>query len=513
MKYSLFLVLMIYFSFSNAKEATNARIQMLYNSLDPKSIPEHLAFYQLYKHTEMGSSSLKVSWKLLSFDFKSNNYQIDQLPLNSSIIDTLVNLVNKQSTDETPVLTNNELQIIKQLASHLPNRKLKGYKATSEVEVLELPPSEIDLARGLFLSQLGNDENAMQKLYSYEAMIDLMALQILAKLPEHAPVKLKIKLINQLIFEEMGFRFPPHSLYAKDVDVYTFLPSVLDSRRGVCLGVSILYICLAQRLDLPLEMVTPPGHIYVRYRDQDNIINIETTARGIHLDCDEYLTIDTRSLELRSIKEVIGLAHYNLASTFWQKQDFNQTINAYLKAKPYLPTDMQLLELLGFAYILAGDKDEGEELIKFVKDYLPEHAVSKDLLAEEYLSGLVDVEGIKAFFKPVDETRLSIIEKRDALKKVLNEHPNFSSGVFSLAVTWLQLHRQREALETLEYYHKIDPSNPTVEYYLSALYAERYDYKQSWNHLIQTEEILQARSHHPKTLKELRKYLSNLSPY
>ena len=74
------------------------------------------------------------------------------------------------------------------------------------------------------------------------------------------------------------FRFPPHSLYAKDIDVYTFLPSVLDSRRGVCLGVSILYLCLAQRLDLPLEAMTPPGHIYVRYGED---LNIETTARGI----------------------------------------------------------------------------------------------------------------------------------------------------------------------------------------------------------------------------------------
>src|SRR5690606_24651461 len=122
-------------------------------------------------------------------------------------------------------------------------------------------------------------------------------------------------------------------------------------------------------------------------------------------------------------------------------------------------------------------------------------------------------EGIKAFFKPVDEKRLSIIEKRDELQKVLKKYPKFSSGIFSLSVTWLQLHRQKEALETLAHYHTIDPHNPTAEYYLSALYAERYDYKNAWKHLINTEEILKERSHSPKTLKELRKELSNLSPY
>src|SRR6202044_1243325 len=118
----------------------------------------------------------------------------------------------------------------------------------------------------------------------------------------------KIDAINSFIFEEMGFRFPPHSRYAKDIDIYTFLPSVLDSRRGVCLGVSILYLCLAQRLGLNLEMITPPGHIYIRYHEGENIINIETTCRGIHMDSEDYLGINTRCLQMRNIKEVIGLA-------------------------------------------------------------------------------------------------------------------------------------------------------------------------------------------------------------
>jgi regulator of sirC expression with transglutaminase-like and TPR domain len=494
-------------------EPSQARVQMLYNSLDPKSIPEHLAFYQLYKNTPLGKQALNVSWQLLSGKNKPVNNQIDHLTLNPSIIDKLVNLVNKQSDQEITVLNDDELKIINFLSRDLPHKKLKGYLATSEEEVLKLPPDEIDLARGLFLSQLGNSESAMLQLQSYEAMIDLMALQILAKLPINATPEEKIALMNELIFEEMGFRFPPHSLYAKDVDIYTFLPSVLDSRRGVCLGVSILYICLSQRLQLPLEMVTPPGHIYIRYKNGDQIINIETTARGIHLDCEEYLSVDTRSLELRTIKEVIGLAHFNLAATFWHRQEHQKTIDAYLKALPYLQEDKQLKALLGFAYLLSGQKDKGEDLLKQVKDHLPDYAVSKDLMAEEYLNGLVGSEGIGAIFKPVDENRASIIEKKNELDEIVKKYPKFTSGIFSLAVSWLQLHRQKEALEVLEYYHSIDSLNPTVEYYLTVLYAERYDYKKAWEHFLQTEKLVEARDHHPKTLKELRRHLSSLSPY
>jgi regulator of sirC expression with transglutaminase-like and TPR domain len=485
---------------------------MLFNSLDPKSIREHLAFYQLYKHTPLGKRALEVSWKLLSGKNSPLTNQLDHLTLNLSIIDKLVNLVNKQSDQEITLLTDDELEIINSLSRNLPNKKLKGYLARNEEEVLKLPPEEIDLARGLFLSQLGNSESALRQLQSYEAMIDLMALQIIAKLPENAKPAEKIACINELVFEEMGFRFPPHSLYAKDVDIYTFLPSVLDSRRGVCLGVSILYIALSQRLDLTLEMVTPPGHIYIRYKNGDQVINIETTARGIHLDSEEYLTIDTRNLELRNMSEVIGLAHFNLAATFWHSQDHQKTIDAYLKAAPYLQNDKQLMALLGFAYLLAGQKEKGEALLEQVKDHLPDYAVSKDLMAEEYLNGLVGIEGIGAIFKPVDETRDSILQKKNELDVIVKKYPKFTSGIFSLAVAWLQLHRQKEALEVLEYYHSVDPLNPTVEYYLTVLYAERYDYKKAWEHFMQTEKLLKPREHYPQTLKELRRHLSSLSP-
>src|SRR5205807_1806234 len=98
------------------------------------------------------------------------------------------------------------------------------------------------------------------------------------------------------------------------------------SRQGVCLGVSILYLCLAQRLDLDLEIITPPGHIYLRYPGKEQMINIETTARGINLPSDTYLGINTRKLEKRTLKEVIGMAFFNQASVYWEKGDYATTV-------------------------------------------------------------------------------------------------------------------------------------------------------------------------------------------
>ena len=69
------------------------------------------------------------------------------------------------------------------------------------------------------------------------------------------------------------------------------------------------------------EMVTPPGHIYVRFKKGNSEINIETTARGVHLDSEEYLGIETRGLQKRTVKEVIGLTHFNQASVYWQQEN------------------------------------------------------------------------------------------------------------------------------------------------------------------------------------------------
>ena len=168
------------------------------------------------------------------------------------------------------------------------------------------------------------------------------------------------------------------------------------------------------------------------------------------------------------------MAHFNQASVYWEKEQPDKTMTAYLKAMPYLPDNKHLTALMGFTAILQGNADKGRALLQQVVDYLPEHAVSKDTIAEDYLNGVVGREGIKAVFMHVDEKRDSLIQKRQVLEGVLQVYPKFREGIFNLAGTWLQLHRADAALETLKRYHNIDATNPSVEYYLAALYTERF---------------------------------------
>lgn len=476
------------------------------SSLDPLSVSEHLAFYELYTDTQEGQKALSHAWNLLSGE-KAHARAPVTLPVFD--IQAVISLVTRQNYEKPVKLSSEQLSAIEDLGDRLANRFIKGHQIWSREQLLSLQPHEIDLGRGLLIEQF--NEN-VEEIRQYEAGLDLIALQILARLSPIAKPEDYIREINRFIFQEMKFRFPPHSLYAKDIDVYTFLPSVMDSREGVCLGVSILYLCLAQRLGLPLEIITPPGHIYVRYRNGVHVVNIETTARGINLPSETYLGIDTRRLNERNMKEVIGMAYFNQASVAWGQKDYPKAIELYEKARLYVGEDPLVNFFLGLNYLFAGMKKEGRALLEPLKKYTFDWSVSPETVTEDYLDGSVDIEGLKAVFQHVDEKRESILEKQKKLQETLKKFPRFRAGILQLAVSWLQLGRHHEAQQILEQHHKIDPTCCVVEYYLSILSVQRLDYNKAWHHLRLTEKLLEAREHKCKALRGLRDELRRLSP-
>lgn len=464
----------------------------LFHSLDPTSLSQTLAFYEL--HPEYAPVVERVG-RLLQ------GVRAEDIALLASAW---------QHTSQQ--LTPQEMAAIERNGAALPNRVRKGYYAKSEEEVLALDPEEIDLGMALLLSQCAGREDAYEQAHRASALLDVMALEVSAHLPEGASPEQKIGEINRYLFEQLHIRFPPHSIYAEKIDLYTFLPSVMDNHLGVCLGVAALYLSLAQRLALPLEVITPPGHIYVRYREGEKIINIETTARGVDVDSEAYLGINTCGLQQRSMREVIGMVHVNQASTFLHAHRYEEAIATYEKARPYMPEDPLVKELLGYSYLLHGEREKGEALLREIADYLPPEAVVQHQIAKDYLEGRVGTQGIEVIFSRVDDTRESILNKQKQLQEILRTYPTFREGIHQLAITWMQLNRGREAIAALTAYQEVDATNPVVAYYLAVLYAKRSDYSHSWKALQQAEALTAARHFSPKALREVRRALTQLSP-
>lgn len=513
MKYFLFIV--IFFSFLSFKKgADSSKEQFLatYHSLDPTSLSELFAFHELYPDTKEGKEAILKVWELIYRHKKEKFSYVDQLLLPSIDIKTLISIVNKEPYEEATKLTEQQLFVLETLSSHLHHRKLKGHYEVTCNKLAQLPSEEIDLARALLLYQYQSDPENLLQVRRYEASLDLMALQILAKLKVDASDLEKIDAINDFIFHQMQFRFPPHSLMAKDIDVYTFLPSVIDNRKGVCLGVSILILSLAQRLDLPLEIVTPPGHIYVRYHSEKTLLNIETTCRGVHMPTENYLGINTYKLSTRTMKEVVGMAFFNQASVFWGQKNYANAAECYERAKLFMPDDPLVTMFLSIQYLMIGKETEGKELLSSIKGATFPDTIYKEVFAEDVLNYKIEKWAIEAVYQRVDETRESILKKQKELKAVLNKYPYFRGALMQLATSYLQLGRTKEALEILKKYHQLDKHDPTVNYYLSILCYERMRYKEAWEFFDLMKLKLLEKNHTPQSLKALEFELRTAEP-
>lgn len=435
----------------------------IYSRLDRNSLAKQLAYYRLFPETEEGKRAYKQACQLLQ---GKNEVPLPAFP--PSLLDGLVSAVAAHPDGAKVTFSPEELAVIKTLSEGFCNRKLKGYNLLDEKEILQLAPEEIDLSRALLVSQ-GSD---IERL---EAIFDIMTLHIQARLKDGAGHLEMIDAMTNFIFDEMGFRFPPHNSSTAEIDKFTSLPSVVDARKGVCLGVSILYLAIAQRLGLPLEIITPPGHIFVRYEGIGGPFNIETTARGIHPPDRTYFNLEYLQLTHRSIKEVVGMAHINEASISFQAGNYEKALFLYQKALPYMPEDPLLHELMGYIYLLMGNDTEA-------RSFFAKAELKPTSFAADWLEGKCDRDSIALLFKKEDKTRDKTLAFRKEIEKTLEKWPEFKSGWFYHAVTSLELGRMKDALASLEQYHSLFSSNPMVEYLLTEIYLERGEYGKGWKH-------------------------------
>lgn len=492
-----------------SESPSNSSIHTLYHSISESDISKLFAFYQLYPDTNYGNLALYSAWESLQ------KHRIEKIPIPYSIdlpsidIDTMIQFLSQTSTVTKNFLAIDQIELMEKISDHLMNRQLEGYKVWEKENLIGLDPQEIDLSRAILLHEL-DDPNAIRQ---YEVFLDYMALQILAKLPQSATTVDKIHALNNWIFYEMQFRFPPHSLWPKDIDSYTLLAQVIDNRQGVCLGVSILYICLAQRLGVPLQIFTPPGHIYLSYIDDTQTINIETTARGRNISTKEYLSSNIRALQKRSMMEVIGMVFINQGSKFLRLQDYTEAIKFYEKALLYLTNDSMAKELLGFTLLFTKTRErEAIRLLASVANDSNQSTIYQSSLAKDYLENRINLDGVRTLWLPVKETRESILEKNKQLQELIKKFPITREGLFQLAITYLQLSNTIEAEKVLLKYITIAPGHPTVHYYLSILAKKHLDLASAWKHYRIAASIIQSSGGNVYCLQNLYKQLQSLLP-
>jgi regulator of sirC expression with transglutaminase-like and TPR domain len=97
------------------------------------------------------------------------------------------------------------------------------------------------------------------------AEIDTLAHKLKKRIPLDAVPVQRLRWLNRFFFQEMGFAGNVNNYYDPR---NSYLHAVLDTRRGIPITLSVLYIELATQIGLTARGVSFPGHFLVKLRMQ-----------------------------------------------------------------------------------------------------------------------------------------------------------------------------------------------------------------------------------------------------
>jgi hypothetical protein len=122
--------------------------------------------------------------------------------------------------------------------------------------------------------------------YQYPDLDETESYNLLTKLHQDIWLELndeltaleQVKVMNHILFDVHGFRGNKKNFHAAQNN---YINTVLENKKGNPLSLSILYIVLARRLDIPIYGVNLPNHFVMAYVDEYNIMQlVESSLKG-----------------------------------------------------------------------------------------------------------------------------------------------------------------------------------------------------------------------------------------
>jgi len=153
----------------------------------------------------------------------------------------------------------------------------------------------IESTEGLLNATLAISMHAFDDVHPEDVDLRLMALasRVRARFRGNQ-VQAMMAHLHHVLFEEEGFLGNQRHFYSP---LNSYLPAVLESRRGVPATLGLIYKVVGEQVGLHVEGVNAPGHFMVRVRGQRDWLLIDPYFCGAVL---------TREEAFRRIEQVIG---------------------------------------------------------------------------------------------------------------------------------------------------------------------------------------------------------------
>ncbi len=346
----------------------------------------------------------------------------------------------------------------------LANANKAGLYSRSIEQVLRLRDDQVDLATAaLIISERWSD---MVHGRRYLATLDDMALEIRERLRRARlnTTYRAIPVINSYLFDELGFKSFSEASDPNDL----FLHTVLDKKGGYCLSLSILYLSLAERLDLPLYGVVVPGHFFVRYDDGRVRFNIETTSKGGSAPDEHYIEkfnvpVGSNGIYMKNLNKIqtLGCFFNNLGNSYNDVGNIDSALLALERAVQINPTLSESRTNLGSIYLKKGYVVDAINQYREALKINPNDAKTHNNLGNAYM-------------------------ERDWLNYAVSEYhrsirlePDFTDAYKNLAIAYCKQERFGQAIAQLRRAIALDPKDAGCYSQLGGVYDQVGNYRQA----------------------------------
>ncbi|MFC1634295.1 tetratricopeptide repeat protein [Planctomycetota bacterium] len=349
-------------------------------------------------------------------------------------------------------------------AGPLANAYKSGLYAKSIEQVLRLRDDDVDLATAALIVS----ENWSDMVYGrrYLARLDDMALEIRDRLKRQ---KLKadfraIPVMNEYLFNELDFSSiseatNPHSL---------FLHTVMDTKRGYCLSLSILYLSVAERVGLPMYGVVVPGHFFVRYDDGKRQFNIETTSNGGSANDDHYIKKfkvpkGNNHIYMKNLNKIqtLGCFFNNLGNSYSDIGDTESALLAFERAVTINPTLSESRANLGNIYLKKNLVTKAIREYQSALNINPHDAKTHNNLGNAYMQRETFNYAVYEYTRSIDLD------------------PDFLDAYKNLAMVYTKQKRYGQAIAKLKIALNLEPDNAGCLSQLGDVYSQMGDYEQA----------------------------------
>ncbi|MCH8993420.1 MAG: tetratricopeptide repeat protein [Chloroflexi bacterium] len=228
-------------------------------------------------------------------------------------------------------------------------------------ESVERPEEKLDLAEAALL--IAQAEYPHLDRGRYLRLLDKLATEAKRRVSDAMGPYGMVNTLSEYLFDGEGFR-------GNEDDYYdprnSFLNDVLERKLGIPLTLSVVYIEVGRRLELPIVGVGMPGHFLVKYLAPEEEIIIDPFHRGIILSEEECADLLTRSsgeaipfqpnyLAPVAKKQILTRMLNNLRSIYLSREDHHRALGIAERLLLVEPHDHRNVRDRGVLRLRVGD--------------------------------------------------------------------------------------------------------------------------------------------------------------